>query len=35
VVRYLASECGIRQFLDIGTGLPSTATSTVHGEAPV
>jgi hypothetical protein len=22
VVRYLASECGVRQFLDIGTGLP-------------
>ena len=26
-VRYLASECGIRQFLDIGTGLP-TASNT-------
>jgi hypothetical protein len=25
VVRYLAAECGIRQFLDIGTGLPSAA----------
>src|SRR5499427_4377421 len=23
VVRYLATECGIRQFLDIGTGLPA------------
>jgi hypothetical protein len=23
VVRYLAIECGIRQFLDLGTGLPS------------
>jgi hypothetical protein len=23
-VRYLVEECGIRQFLDIGTGLPST-----------
>ena len=22
VVRFLAAECGIRQFLDIGTGLP-------------
>jgi hypothetical protein len=22
-VRYLASECGVRQFLDIGTGLPT------------
>jgi len=21
-VRYLADECGVRQFLDIGTGLP-------------
>ena len=28
VVRYLAAEAGIRQFLDIGTGLP--ATSSVH-----
>src|SRR5579875_2633311 len=26
-VRYLASQCGIRQFLDIGTGLP-TASNT-------
>ncbi|GAB7038950.1 MULTISPECIES: SAM-dependent methyltransferase [Catenuloplanes] len=24
VVRYLAAECGIRQFLDIGTGLPTS-----------
>ena len=24
VVRYLAAEAGIRQFLDIGTGLPTT-----------
>jgi hypothetical protein len=23
-VRYLAAECGVRQFLDIGSGLPST-----------
>jgi hypothetical protein len=23
VVRYLAAECGIRQFIDIGTGLPA------------
>jgi hypothetical protein len=23
-VRYLAEEAGIRQFLDIGTGLPTT-----------
>jgi hypothetical protein len=23
VVRYLAGECGIRQFVDIGTGLPA------------
>jgi S-adenosyl methyltransferase len=27
VVRYLAAECGVRQFLDIGTGLP-TASNT-------
>jgi S-adenosyl methyltransferase len=27
VVRHLASECGVRQFLDIGTGLP-TASNT-------
>ena len=27
-VRYLAEEAGIRQFLDIGTGLP--ATNSVH-----
>ncbi len=25
VVHYLAAECGIRQFLDIGAGLPSSA----------
>jgi hypothetical protein len=25
VVRYLAGEAGVRQFLDIGTGLPTTA----------
>jgi hypothetical protein len=23
VVRYLAAECGIRQFIDIGPGLPA------------
>jgi hypothetical protein len=28
VVRYLAAEEGIRQFLDIGTGLPTTTTCT-------
>ena len=27
VVRYLAGECGIRQFLDIGTGLPTPAST--------
>lgn len=27
-VRYLTAECGIRQFLDVGTGLP-TASNTV------
>jgi S-adenosyl methyltransferase len=30
-VRYLAAEAGIRQFLDIGTGLP--ATNNVHNVA--
>jgi S-adenosyl methyltransferase len=28
VVRYLAGEAGIRQFLDIGTGLPTAETPT-------
>jgi hypothetical protein len=27
VVRYLARECGIRQFLDIGTGLPTAGNT--------
>jgi SAM-dependent methyltransferase len=27
VVRHLAGECGIRQFLDIGTGLPAPASA--------
>jgi len=27
VVRYLAAECGIRQFLDIGIGLPAPAST--------
>jgi hypothetical protein len=27
VVRYLAAECGIRQFLDIGTGLPTAGNT--------
>jgi hypothetical protein len=27
-VRYLAGDCGIRQFLDIGTGLPARAAPT-------
>jgi hypothetical protein len=27
VVRYLADECGIRQFIDIGTGLPSPGST--------
>jgi hypothetical protein len=26
-VRYLAAECGIRQFLDIGTGIPSASNT--------
>jgi hypothetical protein len=25
VVRFLADDCGIQQFLDIGTGLPAPA----------
>jgi hypothetical protein len=31
-IRYLAEEAGIRQFLDIGTGLP---TNNVHEVAQV
>jgi len=31
-VRFLATECGIRQFIDIGTGLPSEGN--VHEVAP-
>ena len=27
VVRYLAAECGIRQFLDLGTGLPAPGST--------
>src|SRR5580698_9893655 len=27
VVRYLAAECGVRQFLDIGTGLPTESNT--------
>ncbi len=27
VVRYLAGECGIRQFLDVGTGLPTAGNT--------
>ena len=27
VVRYLAAECGVRQFLDIGTGLPTQSNT--------
>ena len=27
VVHYLASECGVRQFLDIGTGLPTVSNT--------
>jgi S-adenosyl methyltransferase len=30
VVRYLAAEAGIRQFLDIGTGLPGQRGSNTH-----
>ncbi len=34
VVRYLAAEAGIRQFLDLGTGLPSSTTRTRSRSAP-
>jgi ABC-type arginine transport system ATPase subunit len=27
VVRYLAAEAGIRQFLDVGTGIPSASNT--------
>jgi S-adenosyl methyltransferase len=30
VVRFLAGECGIRQFLDIGTGLPVQSAGNTH-----
>ena len=33
-VRYLAGQAGIRQFLDIGAGLPSATTSTRSPRAP-
>jgi hypothetical protein len=35
-VRYLVAEAGIRQFLDIGTGLPSAGNTheIAHGVAP-
>ena len=29
VVRYLAAEAGIRQFLDIGTGVPGSGTDPI------
>jgi S-adenosyl methyltransferase len=34
-VRYLASECGIRQFLDIGTGLPTASNTHEVAQAVV
>jgi O-methyltransferase involved in polyketide biosynthesis len=37
VVKYLAAECGIRQFLDVGAGLPLVDTNThqvAQGVAP-
>ncbi len=36
VVRYLATECGIRQFIDVGTGLPTQSNlhEIVHELAP-
>jgi hypothetical protein len=35
-VRYLASECGVRQFLDIGTGIPTSPNvhEVAQGVAP-
>ena len=33
-VRYLAGEAGIRQFLDIGTGLPAATTPTRSPRPP-
>jgi S-adenosyl methyltransferase len=33
VVRYLAADCGVRQFLDIGTGLPVQDGHNTHEEA--
>jgi hypothetical protein len=30
VVRYLAADCGIRQFLDVGTGLPAQDGTNTH-----
>jgi SAM-dependent methyltransferase len=30
VVRFLAAECGIRQFLDVGTGLPAEDGNNTH-----
>jgi hypothetical protein len=33
VVRYLASECSIRQFIDIGTGLPAPSNTHEAAEA--
>jgi hypothetical protein len=35
VVRYLAADCGIRQFLDIGTGLPAPASTHQVAQAVV
>ena len=31
-VRYLSAEAGIRQFLDLGTGIPAGAVVTVEGD---
>ena len=35
VVHYLATECGIRQFLDIGTGLPTASNTHEVAQAAV
>jgi S-adenosyl methyltransferase len=34
-IRYLAAECGIRQFLDIGTGLPTASNTHEVAQAAV
>ena len=33
-VRFLAAEAGIRQFIDIGTGIPSAGKRIADGRGP-